>query len=196
MRYRLCDTEEEISGISVELVIQAEPFADEVPYELALNAGGIQVAARRSAAMTPAELFALGHALLDAAADGFGHFVPGDEVFGLDLAPPSVPGGDRRGGGDRVGGLRPGRRDQPHPKRRRRAAGRRCAARWRWSPRVDLRRRRPRAQPLMPSRSAAARYTARSASENSTYRSSVDAARRLGGVAAGGQRDRRRRSIG
>jgi hypothetical protein len=41
--------------------------------------------------MTPAELFALGHALLDAAADGFGHFVPADEVFGLDLAPPSVP---------------------------------------------------------------------------------------------------------
>jgi hypothetical protein len=91
MRYRLCDTAQEISGISVELVIRAEPFADDVPYELALNAGGIQVARVERAAMTPAELFALGHALLDAAADGFGHFVPGDEVFGLDLAPPSVP---------------------------------------------------------------------------------------------------------
>jgi hypothetical protein len=44
-----------------------------------------------AAALTPAELFALGHALLDAAADGFGHFVPADEVFGLDLSPPSVP---------------------------------------------------------------------------------------------------------
>jgi hypothetical protein len=91
MRYRLCDTAQEISGISVELVIRAEPFADDVPYELSLNAGGIQVACVERAAMTPAELFALGHALLDAAADGFGHFVPGDEVFGLDLAPPSVP---------------------------------------------------------------------------------------------------------
>ena len=44
-----------------------------------------------AAALTPSELFALGHALLDAAADGFGHFVPADEVFGLDLSPPSVP---------------------------------------------------------------------------------------------------------
>jgi hypothetical protein len=91
MRYRLCDTAQEISGISVELVIRAEPFADDVPYELALHAGGLQVARVERAAMTPAELFALGHALLDAAADGFGHFVPADEVFGLDLAPPSVP---------------------------------------------------------------------------------------------------------
>jgi hypothetical protein len=91
MRYRLCDTAQDISGISVELVIRAEPFAEDVPYELALHAGGIQVAGVEQAAMTPAELFALGHALLDAAADGFGHFVPGDEVFGLDLAPPSVP---------------------------------------------------------------------------------------------------------
>ena len=29
MRYRLCDTEEEVSGIAVELAIQAEPFADD-----------------------------------------------------------------------------------------------------------------------------------------------------------------------
>ncbi len=91
MRYRLCDTAQDISGISVELVIRAEPFAEAVPSELALYAGGLQVAGVESAAMTPAELFALGHALLDAAADGFGHFVPADEVFGLDLAPPSVP---------------------------------------------------------------------------------------------------------
>jgi hypothetical protein len=42
--------------------------------------------------LPPAELFALGHSLLDAAADGFGHFVPADEVFGIDLAPPGVPG--------------------------------------------------------------------------------------------------------
>ena len=91
MRYRLCDTAQDISGISVELVIRAEPFADDVPYELALHAGGLQVARVERAAMTPAELFALGHALLDAAADGFGHFVPADEMFGLDLAPPSVP---------------------------------------------------------------------------------------------------------
>jgi hypothetical protein len=91
MRIRLCDTEQDVSGISVELVITAEPFAESVPYELTLHAGGSPVAHVPSAALTPAELFALGHALLDAAADGFGHFVPADEVFGLDLAPPSVP---------------------------------------------------------------------------------------------------------
>ena len=71
--------------------MQGEPFADEVPYRLALRAGGVQVADVQAGALTPAELFALGHALLDAASDGFGHFVPADEVFGLDLAPPSVP---------------------------------------------------------------------------------------------------------
>jgi len=91
MRYRLCDSEQDVSGIAVHLDINAEPFADEVPYELALHAGGMQVARVEGAALTPAELFALGHALLDAAADGFGHFVPADEVFGVDLAPPSVP---------------------------------------------------------------------------------------------------------
>ena len=91
MRIRLCDTEENVSGISVELVITAEPFADSVPYSLTLHAGGAAVAHVADAALTPAELFALGHALLDAAADGFGHFVPADEVFGVDLAPPSVP---------------------------------------------------------------------------------------------------------
>ena len=31
MRIRLCDTEQDVSGISVELVITAEPFADSVP---------------------------------------------------------------------------------------------------------------------------------------------------------------------
>ena len=92
MRYRLCDDEEDVTGISVELAIQAEPFADEVPYRLALHAQGVQVAEVPGATLTPAELFALGHALLDAAADGFGHFVPADEVFGIDLAPPGVPG--------------------------------------------------------------------------------------------------------
>ena len=91
MRYRLCDTAQDISGISVELVIRAEPFAEDVPYQLVLHASGMQVAQVEAAVMTPSELFALGHALLDAAADGFGHFVPADEVFGLDLAPPSVP---------------------------------------------------------------------------------------------------------
>ena len=91
MRYRLCDDEEAVTGIAVELAIQAEPFADEVPYRLALHARGVQVAEVPVGTLTPAELFALGQALLDAAADGFGHFVPGDEVFGLDLAPPSVP---------------------------------------------------------------------------------------------------------
>ncbi|HEY0389804.1 MAG TPA: hypothetical protein VGC71_15290 [Gaiellales bacterium] len=91
MRYRLCDTAQDVSGIAVHLGISAEPFADEVPYELSLHAGGLQVAHVERATLTPAELFALGHALLDAAADGFGHFVPADEVFGLDLAPPSVP---------------------------------------------------------------------------------------------------------
>ena len=40
MRIRLCDTEEAVSGISVELVITAEPFADSVPYSLTLHAGG------------------------------------------------------------------------------------------------------------------------------------------------------------
>ena len=92
MRYRLCDDEEDVTGIAVELAIQAEPFADEVPYRLALHARGVQVAEVPVGTLTPAELFALGHALLDAAADGFGHFVPADEVFGIDLAPPGVPG--------------------------------------------------------------------------------------------------------
>ena len=91
MRIRLCDTEEDVSGISVELVITAEPFADSVPYSLTLHAGGAAVAHVPDSELTPAELFALCHALLVAAADGFGHFVPADEVFGLDLAPPSVP---------------------------------------------------------------------------------------------------------
>jgi hypothetical protein len=91
MRYRLCDAEEEVSGIAVELAIDAEPFADSVPYRLALHAGGLEVARVEEGSLAPAELFALGHALLDAASDGFGHFVPADEVFGLDLAPPSVP---------------------------------------------------------------------------------------------------------
>ena len=91
MRYRLCDIEEQVSGIAVELEIQVEPFADSVPYRLSLQAGGAEVAGVAEGALTPAELFAVGHALLDAAADGFGHFVPADEVFGLDLAPPSVP---------------------------------------------------------------------------------------------------------
>ena len=91
MRYRLCDAEEHVSGIAVELAIETEPFAETVPYRLVLRSGGLQVAEVPSAVLTPAELFALGHALLDAASDGFGHFVPADEVFGLDMAPPSVP---------------------------------------------------------------------------------------------------------
>ena len=91
MRYRLCDSREEVTGIAVEIGIDAEPFADEVPYRLALRANGLQVARVDEGAMSPAELFALGHALLDAASDGFGHFLPADEVFGLDLAPPSAP---------------------------------------------------------------------------------------------------------
>lgn len=91
MRYHLCDTEQEVTGISIELAIRTEPFAESVPYELTLHAAGSSVAHVPAAALTPAELFALGHALLDAAADGFGHFVPADEVFGLDLSPPSVP---------------------------------------------------------------------------------------------------------
>jgi hypothetical protein len=91
MRYVLCDTALDVSGISVELDVSAEPFADQVPYALTLAAGGAPVARVDHATLTPAELFALGHALRDAAADGFGHFVPHDEVFGLELAPPSVP---------------------------------------------------------------------------------------------------------
>jgi hypothetical protein len=91
VRVRLCDTDQATSGISVELHLIAEPFAESVPYSLTLHAGGAAVAHVADAELTPAELFALGHALLDAAADGFGHFVPADEVFGLDLAPPSVP---------------------------------------------------------------------------------------------------------
>jgi hypothetical protein len=91
MRYRLCDAEQDTSGIMVELSLQAEPFADTVPYELVLHSGGLEVARVNEGALEPSELFALGHALLDAAADGFGHFIPADEVFGLDLAPPSVP---------------------------------------------------------------------------------------------------------
>jgi len=91
VRYHLCDNEQDVTGISIELAIESEPFAESVPYELTLHAGGAPVAHVPAAALTPSELFALGHALLDAAADGFGHFVPADEVFGLDLAPPSVP---------------------------------------------------------------------------------------------------------
>ena len=91
MRYHLCDTEQGVTGISIELAIESEPFAESVPYELTLHAAGAPVAHVPSGSLTPAELFALGHALLDAAADGFGHFVPADEVFGLDLSPPSVP---------------------------------------------------------------------------------------------------------
>ena len=91
MRYHLCDGEQDVTGISIELAIESEPFAESVPYQLTLHAAGTPVAHVPSGSLTPAELFALGHALLDAAADGFGHFVPADEVFGLDLAPPSVP---------------------------------------------------------------------------------------------------------
>jgi hypothetical protein len=91
VRYHLCDTEQGVTGISIELAIESEPFAESVPYELTLHAAGAPVAHVPSGSLTPAELFALGHALLDAAADGFGHFVPADEVFGLDLSPPSVP---------------------------------------------------------------------------------------------------------
>ena len=91
MRYHLCDTEQGVTGISIELAIESEPFAESVPYELTLHAAGAPVAHVPSGSLTPAELFALGHALLDAAADGFGHFVPADEVFGIDLSPPSVP---------------------------------------------------------------------------------------------------------
>ena len=92
MRIRLCDTEQDVSGISVELVITAEPFAESVPYALTLHAGGSAVAHVPRQALTPAELFALGHALLDAAADGFGHFVPADEVFGSTPPPRAFPG--------------------------------------------------------------------------------------------------------
>ena len=91
MRYHLCDAEQGVTGISIELAIESEPFAESVPYELTLHAAGAPVAHVPSGSLTPAELFALGHALLDAAADGFGHFVPADEVFGIDLSPPSVP---------------------------------------------------------------------------------------------------------
>ena len=91
MRYHLCDAEQDVTGISIELAIVSEPFAESVPYELTLHAAGSPIAHVPAGALTPAELFALGHALLDAAADGFGHFVPADEVFGLDLSPPSVP---------------------------------------------------------------------------------------------------------
>jgi hypothetical protein len=92
MRYTLCDLAEATSGIAVELAIDTEPFAEAVPYRLRLRAGGVEVARVDAGDLAPAELFALGHAFLDAASDGFGHFVPADEVFGLDLAPPAVPG--------------------------------------------------------------------------------------------------------
>jgi hypothetical protein len=91
MRVRLCDAEHEATGICVELAIVAEPFAESVPYELTLWVSGSTVAHVGDAELTPAELFALGHALLDAASDGFGNFLPSDEVFGIDLAPPTVP---------------------------------------------------------------------------------------------------------
>ena len=146
MRYRLCDDEEAVTGIAVELAIQAEPFADEVPYRLALHAGGVQVAEVPVGTLTPAELFALGHALLDAAADGFGHFVPADEVFGLDLAPPERPGhvdrevADHRLGGCRQSARRASRREAASPSSSCVEGSRAGAGR-----RGRLRRRRPRA---------------------------------------------------
>jgi hypothetical protein len=91
VRYRLCDREQDVSGVFVELAIECEPFAESVPYQLALHAGGSRVGEVRRGELSPAELFALGHALRDGAADGFGHFLPGDEAFGIDLAPPSAP---------------------------------------------------------------------------------------------------------
>ena len=60
MRYHLCDTEQSVTGISIELAIQSEPFAESVPYELTLHAAGAAVAHVPAAALTPAELFALG----------------------------------------------------------------------------------------------------------------------------------------
>ena len=74
MRYHLCDAEQDVTGISIELAIESEPFAESVPYELTLYAAGAPIAHVPEAALTPAELF-----------------VPSDEVFGLDLSPPSVP---------------------------------------------------------------------------------------------------------
>jgi len=55
MRIRLCDTEQDVSGISVELVITAEPFAESVPYSLTLHAGGSPVAHVAEAELTPAD---------------------------------------------------------------------------------------------------------------------------------------------
>jgi hypothetical protein len=91
VKIRLCDAEHDSTGICVEIEIVAEPFAESVPYVLTLWVSGNVVAHVAEAALTPAELYAFGHALLDAAADGFGNFLPSDEVFGIDLAPPTVP---------------------------------------------------------------------------------------------------------
>ena len=40
VRYHLCDTEQGVTGISIELAIEGEPFAESVPYELTLHAAG------------------------------------------------------------------------------------------------------------------------------------------------------------
>ena len=44
VRYHLCDTEQGVTGISIELAIESEPFAESVPYELTLHAAGAPVA--------------------------------------------------------------------------------------------------------------------------------------------------------
>ena len=56
MRYHLCDTEQSVTGISIELAIQSEPFAESVPYELTLMQLGPAIAHVPGAALTPAVL--------------------------------------------------------------------------------------------------------------------------------------------
>ena len=145
-------------GDHVELVISASRSPSRCPTRSRCTPAEAR-RARPRAVLTPAELFALGHALLDAAADGFGHFVPADEVFGLDLAPPSVPRAI-----DEVGvavWVDAGRaQTTPDAQRRRGAADRRRARPGRRR-RGRLRPGRPRAQPVAHVRDGAARRTCR-----------------------------------
>ena len=138
MRYRLCDDEEDVSGIAVELAIQAEPFADEVPYRLALHArrraGGGGAGGRADAGRAV-------RARPRAARRRRGRVRPfrarPTRCSASTWRRPACRACDQRGRRHRLGGRRQGARRQADAKRRRRPAGARRARGWRWLPRAS-----------------------------------------------------------
>ena len=177
MRIRLCDTEQDVSGINVEIVITAEPFAESVPYSLTLHAGGNAVA------HVPRGRADAGRALRPRprAAGRGGRRVrplrPRRRGVRARSRAAERAARDRRGRRGGVGRRRPGADAGPDPQRRRRPADRRRpGARGRG--RGGLRPGRPRAQPLRRA-SATARNAARSDSEKSTNTSRRTCAERL-----------------